>query len=102
MVKYAQSELLSITDFTKQIGSVIGSIKEQSLEKIGILKNNRLEAVVISTSEYERLKEIEEQVALAEHSAIYKEVKNRKQTPLTGYIPMEEIAKKFDIDLEKL
>jgi len=29
-------------------------------------------------------------------------VKNRKQTPLTDYIPMEEMAKKFDIDLEKL
>jgi len=60
MVKYAQNELYSITDFIKQIGSVISSIKEHSLEKIGILKNNKLEAVVISTDEYERLKAFEE------------------------------------------
>ena len=102
MVKYAKNELYSITDFTKQIGSVVGSIKEQTLEKIGILKNNKLEAVVISTDEYERLKEIEEQVALAEHGSIYQAVEARKDTPLSEYMSMEEMAKKFDIDMDKV
>jgi PHD/YefM family antitoxin component YafN of YafNO toxin-antitoxin module len=99
MVKYAKNELYSITDFTKQIGTIVKSIKDNTLEKIGILKNNRLEAVVISIDEYERLKEIEEQVALAEHKAIYTAVKDRKDTPLSEYVSMEDMAKKFDIDL---
>jgi PHD/YefM family antitoxin component YafN of YafNO toxin-antitoxin module len=102
MVKYAQNELFSITDFTKQIGSAVGNIKEHTLEKIGILKNNRLEAVVISTDEYERLKALEESVALAEHSSIYHAIEKRKDTPLSEYISMDEMAKKFNIDLEKL
>jgi len=102
MVRYAQNELFSITDFTKQIGSVVKSIKEHSLEKIGILKNNKLEAVVISTDEYERLKEIEAMVALAEHTQIYNLVEKRKETPLSEYISMEDMAKKFDIDLNKI
>jgi len=102
MVKYAKNELYSITDFTKQIGSAIGSVKEHTLEKIGILKNNRLEAVVISTDEYERLKEIEEQVALAEQKSIYQAVEARKETPLSEYVSMEEMAKKFDIDIDKV
>ncbi|MBN2826092.1 MAG: type II toxin-antitoxin system Phd/YefM family antitoxin [Campylobacterales bacterium] len=59
MVKYAQDELLSITDFTKRISTIVKSIKNKNIEKIGILKNNRLEAVVISTQEYNRLKELE-------------------------------------------
>ena len=100
MVKYAQNELFSITDFTKQIGSVVNSIKEHSLEKIGILKNNRLEAVVISTDEYERLKAFEEQVELAEHTGIYNTLQSRKDTPLSEYVSMEDMAKKFDIDLD--
>jgi len=99
MVKYAQSELFSITDFTKQIGSAVASIKEHSLEKIGILKNNRLEAVVISTDEYERLKELEEAFELAEHTQIYNIVQQRKDTPLSEYVSMEDMAKKFDINL---
>ncbi len=102
MVKYAQNELFSITDFTKQIGSVVASIKGHSLEKIGILKNNRLEAVVISTDEYEKLKELEEQIELAEQTQIYNLVKNRKETPLSEYISMEDMAKKFDIDIENI
>ena len=102
MVKYAQNELFSITDFTKQIGSVVSSIKEHSLEKIGILKNNKLEAVVISTDEYERLKKLEEEVELEEHTQIYNIVNQRKYTTLSEYVSMEDMAKKFDIDLNKI
>jgi hypothetical protein len=60
MVRYAENELFSITDFTKQISSLLKAIKNNTLEKIGILKNNRLEVVVLSTEEYRRLKEIEQ------------------------------------------
>jgi len=61
MVKYSQNELFSITDFTKQISKLLKEIKSSGLEKIGILKNNRLEVVVLSTEEYARLKQIEEE-----------------------------------------
>jgi hypothetical protein len=60
MVKYTENELFSITDFTKKISTLLKDVKNNSLEKIGVLKNNRLEAVVLSTAEYTRLKQIEE------------------------------------------
>ncbi|MEN4046331.1 hypothetical protein [Sulfurimonas sp. NWX367] len=102
MVKYAQNELFSITDFTKQIGSVVSSIKAHSLEKIGILKNNKLEAVVISTDEYERLKALEEAMELAEHSEIYNMIEQRKDTPLSEYISEDDMAAKFGISKSQL
>lgn len=102
MVKYAQNELFSITDVSKQIGSAVNSIKEHTLEKIGILKNNKLEAVIISTEEYERLKEIEEEMELAEHIEIYNIVQERRNSPSSAYISMEDMAKKLDIDLSKI
>ncbi len=61
MVKYTENELFSITDFTKQISTLLKDVKNSTLEKIGILKNNRLEVVVLSTEEYSRLKKIEEE-----------------------------------------
>ena len=61
MVKYTENELFSITDFTKKISTLLKDVKNNSLEKIGVLKNNRLEAVVLSTVEYARLKKIEEE-----------------------------------------
>ena len=60
MIQYAEHELFSITTFTKQISKLLNAIKNNSIEKIGILKNNRLEVVVLSTQEYARLKKIEE------------------------------------------
>ncbi len=102
MVKYAQNELFSITDFTKQIGSVITSVKKHSLEKVGILKNNNLEAVIISTEEYERLKAYEEMIELAEHTEIYNIVEQRKALPLSEYLSINELAKELDIDLSKV
>ena len=61
MVKYSENELFSITDFTKKISTLLKDVKNNSIEKIGILKNNRLEVVVLSTEEYSRLKRIEEE-----------------------------------------
>jgi len=102
MVKYAQNELFSITDFTKQISNVVSSVKKHSLEKVGILKNNKLEAVVISTDEYERLKAYEELIELAEHAEIYNVVEQRKTTPLSEYLSLDELAKELNIDLAKI
>ena len=61
MVNYTEQELFSITDFTKKISSLLKDVNSNTLEKIGVLKNNRLEAVVLSTAEYARLKQIEEE-----------------------------------------
>ncbi len=102
MVSYTQNELLSITDFTKSISKILGDIKEHTVEKIGVLKNNKLEAVVISTDEYERLKELEELMNTIEHKEIYNIVQNRINISKSDYISMEDMAKKFNIDTSSL
>ena len=102
MVSYTQNELLSITDFTKSISKILGDIKERTVEKVGVLKNNKLEAVVISTQEYERLKEIEEIMSNIEHKDIYNIVQDRVKTPKSKYLSMEDMAKKFNIDTKSL
>jgi len=101
-VKYAPNELLSITDFTKKIATILKGIKEQSCEKVGILKNNKLEAVVISTDEYERLKSLEELFETMEHQEIYEAVQARKNAPLSSYVPFDLLAKKFNVDPKSL
>lgn len=101
-VKYAPDELLSITDFTKKIAGVLKGIKDQSMDKIGILKNNKLEAVVISTDEYERLKSLEELFSTLEHKEIYDVIQSRQNTPLSSYVSFEDMACKFNIDTKKL
>lgn len=102
MVHYAQNELLSITDFAKRIANVVKGVKEEAIEKIGILKNNRLEAVLISTTEYERLKRYEEIVEALENKELLEIVAQRSTTPLGKYVSTEDMAKKFNIDMSAL
>lgn len=101
-VKYAPDELFSITDFTKKIAGVLKGIKEQSIDKIGILKNNKLEAVVISMDEYERLKSLEALFETIEHKEIYDVIQLRKTTPLSSYLSIEDMASQFNIDMKQL
>ena len=101
-VKYAPNELLSITDFTKKIASILKGIKEQSCEKVGILKNNKLEAVVISIDEYERLKSLETLFEAIEHEEIFKTIQVRKGISPTSYLSLEDLAKKFNVDIKSL
>jgi len=101
-VKYAPNELLSITDFTKKIAAILKGIKEQSCEKVGILKNNKLEAVVISTDEYERLKSLEALFEVMEHEQIFETIQARKETPVSSYLSLEALAQKFNVDLKSL
>jgi PHD/YefM family antitoxin component YafN of YafNO toxin-antitoxin module len=102
MVKYAQNELFSITDFAKKLGSVVKDIKSEAIEKIGILKNNKLEAVLISTNEYERLKYYESMMEALENEELLKVVEDRKHTPLSQYVSFEDMAKRLDIDLKTI
>lgn len=57
MTTYATNELVSSSDFAKKFGSYLGQIKENTVEKLAILKNNKVEAVLISKDEYEKMAE---------------------------------------------
>ncbi len=101
MVRYAKNELLSITDFTKKIGSIVKDVKNNAIEKIGILKNNSLEAVLISTEEYERLKHYEEMMEKLEDEALIKMAEKRASMPFQS-ISHSEMLKRLDIPSEAL
>lgn len=57
MVSYRTNELVSSSEFAKKFGSYLTQIKDNSVEKLAILRNNKVEAVLISKAEYESLKE---------------------------------------------
>lgn len=66
MVAYGANELVSSSDFAKKFGSYLAQITEHSVEKLAILRNNKVEAVLISKEEYERMKEATKNVEAKE------------------------------------
>jgi len=98
MITYATNELIPSSEFAKKFGSYLSQIKESTIDKIAVLKNNKVEAVLVSKDNYERMSEALE---LLEHQEIYKIVQERTSKPYKT-ISMEDMAKSFNIDLDKL
>lgn len=57
MVTYGANELIPSSDFAKKFGSYLSQIKDNTVDKLAILKNNKVEAVLISKDEYEAMSE---------------------------------------------
>ena len=74
MVAYTQNELASATEISKQFGEYISKIKNGLVDKIGVLKNNKLNAVILSVEEYEKMSEA---MDLLEDMNIYEEIRDR-------------------------
>ena len=66
------------------------SMAESSDEKIAVLKNNQMQAVMIPIDEYERLKALAE---IAEQKEIFETVPARKNTPTEDYVSYEDALK---------
>ena len=62
MVTYSTNELIPSSEFAKKFGTYLAQIKDNTVEKLAILKNNKVEAVIISKDEYENMKEALKQI----------------------------------------
>jgi len=88
MLGYTKDELISSTDIVRNFSSILDSIKEHKRSKVAVLRKNRLEAVILSVDEYEKIRELAD---LMEHLEIYEAVKQREATPMTEYVDIETI-----------
>lgn len=55
-VYYTKEEMIGITELAKSLNFFIKQLKNQAIDKIAIMKNNRPEAVVVPIEEYENLR----------------------------------------------
>ena len=86
-------ELLSLTKVSRCLGELIDQIKNRTLDKIIVIKNNVAEVAIIDLNEYLRLKSIADQVELME---IHQMVQSRKHIPFDTYLNLDEMCKKAD------
>jgi len=97
MVAYRQNELVSATEISKQFGEYIAKVKDGLVEKIGILKNNKLNAVILSVEEYENMVEAMHRL---EDIEVYQEIEMRLKTPKEEYLDGEDVLKKLNLSLD--
>ena len=76
MVRYTKDEIQASSSVSRNFGSILDKLKKKKLEKIAVMRNNRLEAVILPIEDYEKMNELEE---LQEQLEIYKIVKEREK-----------------------
>ena len=55
MVKFNRNEIVSATQIVRQFSSILRSLVNKTLDKIAVVRNNEMEAVILSYDEYEQL-----------------------------------------------
>jgi len=96
MITYSREEILSASEVARSFSSVLKELMQHTKNRFAVSKNNKIEAVVLSIDEYERLQEAYD---LVEHMEIYKKVKSRESSKT---ISMDDVAKKYGIDLDAI
>jgi PHD/YefM family antitoxin component YafN of YafNO toxin-antitoxin module len=99
MTTYAREEMMSASDVVRNFGSVLASISGHKRDKVAIIRNNRMEAVLVPVDEYERMQEICE---VAEQFELYGIVAERSATPPEEYVSLADALKKCGVKPDDL
>lgn len=78
MISYTREEIVPITEVARGLSNLLKRLVDGEQSKVAVSKNNKLEAVMLSIDEYERLQKL---ANLAEHYEIYQLIENRKNQP---------------------
>jgi len=71
MLTYKANELMSSTEVAKNFGAVLAKLASREVEKIGVLKNNKLDYVLLRSDEIDTLVKQETQKAEFENNKRY-------------------------------
>jgi len=97
MVAYSQNELVSSTDISKQFGHYLSNVSNGMVEKLAILKNNKIEAVMIPTAIYESLINLLDE---KEDIEILKTIEKRLEISKEDYLDGNVVLKELNLSLD--
>ena len=99
MHAYTKDELISSTEIVRNFSAILDSIKEHRRDKVAVMRKNKLEAVILSIEEYERIQELAD---LIEHFQIFKTLEDRKKTPVEAYVDFEQVLAEHGLSTDDL
>ena len=73
-IAYTQNETVGITELTKSLGTYIDKLVSYPLNKLAIIRRNKMEAVIIPIAQYEHMKKATDYI---EDMAIFEKAKER-------------------------
>ena len=102
MLAYKPNEMMSSTDVAKNFGAVLSKLANHEVDKIGVLKNNKLDFVLMRNDELETL--IENEIQLRQFEADKRTVARQVEAQRTGKVKLyslDEAEKLLDEALSR-
>jgi len=82
MISYTKEEMVGITELSKSLSALVDKVSSNTIEKLAIIKHNKPEAIILSITEYERMKELQDYLETLEIVQIIKERVLDKKEPI--------------------
>jgi len=97
-VAYKKEEILSASRVARSFGKVLADLKAQHRRRVVILKNNQVEAVIVSVNDYEKMAEA---LDLLEHMEIHRLVTPRERKNKKGKktVTLESLLKEQRLEV---
>jgi prevent-host-death family protein len=99
MVTYTKEEIISSSTITRSLGDILNKLKTHQYNKIAIVRNNRMEAVIVPVEDYEELKE---KADLSEHFEMYNIIKEREKNNISQAISFKTILDEYGVNIDDL
>ena len=90
MVTFARNEIVSSSQFVRSFATFLQRMTKSNGEKIVVVKNNQMQAVMIPIDEYERLKSLDEE---NERKEIFHTIQTKKNTSQSEYVSFDDAMK---------
>ena len=97
MIAYTRDEIFPATHVAKRFGDILKKLKNKTLSRAAIAKNNTIEAIILPVEEYEKIQEAAEWLELKEIEQIINERKGTKKS-----YSLEEVLKENGIDYNEI
>jgi len=99
MTTFTRDEIVPSTKVSRNLSSLLNKLKTHQLEKVAVVRNNEMEAILIPIQEYELMQALLEK---DEYKDIYSIIKEREELPTSKYVSFESVLSNLNIDYEKL
>jgi hypothetical protein len=98
MIAFKNDELISSSALTRGFGDYLNRLSSNQLDKIAVLRNNKVEAIVLSLDEYEKLYAHYDKIEHFEIAELVSKRLGKEYTP----IKFEDILNEFGMSDEIL
>jgi PHD/YefM family antitoxin component YafN of YafNO toxin-antitoxin module len=99
MTTFTKDEIVPSTKVSRNLSSLLNKLKNHQLEKIAVIRNNEMEAILIPLQEYELMQSLLEQ---DEYKTLYSLIKERELTPNSSYVDFDAVLANLHINHETL